>query len=244
MLRRLRLPACLLASVLTVAVLLSACDASGPDAPPEPRFEAEITGAIQKTMRGPAGLARGAEASDAFAGLFGVLPLAPDSLRLPLPDSLNRPPLDALHPSGTILFLRDEDADLFGSGISVFIRGDGPPTPGTYSFQSVSLGPGAPPLRRPTPEALASYAEREDDRVRIAPAAQGSLTVESSSADRLRGRFAFTTLLALDLRAPVPGDTTFADLLRPQPFRTSVSGTFTAARTARAFPSPPDSMGR
>ena len=244
MLRPLRFSACLFVSLLTVTAFLVACDASGPDDPPEPRFEAKITGAIQKTLRGPAGLASGTEAGDAFAGLFGVLPPATDSLILPLPDSLDEAPLDSLRPSGTILFLRDEDASPFGSGISVFIRGDGPPAPGTYAFQTFALGPDALPLRRPAVEAFASYTELEDDTFRIAPAAQGSVTVEASGADLLRGRFAFATLLALELRAPVPGDTTFAGLLEPQPFQTSIAGTFTATRAAAAFPLLLDSMAR
>jgi hypothetical protein len=219
--------------------LLSACDSSGSGDASKPGFEAEISGALQTTMRGPAGLASGEEAGNALSGLFAPLPSLPDTTGLFAPDSLRDVPIDSLRPSGTAIFLRD-DSEGAGRSISFFLRGDGVPEPGTYSLQIASMGPGSPPVRRPEAEAFAGYSELRDEVFRIAPAAQGTLTVETARADRLRGTFSFSTVLAIDLRLPAPGDTSFTDLFEQQFYQTSISGSFTATRAADAFPRLPN----
>lgn len=180
-------------------------------------------------------MARGAEASDAFSGLFGRLPLRSDTTGLFAPDSLRGVPIDSVRPSGTAIFLRDDDANA-GRSISVFLRGDGVPNPGTYALQAPPTDPGASPIRRPEADAIAGYSELRDDAFRIAPAAQGSVTIDEADSNRLSGTFSFSTLIAIDLRRPAPGDTTITDLFEQQLYPTSVSGRFTATRAADAFP--------
>lgn len=212
---------------------LVACDSSGGDGPPTAQFEAEISGSVQKTLRGPAGLAGREEAGNALGGIFGVFP-PPDSLDLPgVPDSLATERPDTLVPAGTALFLRDEGSS--GDGISLFVQGDGLPETGTYSLDLFSLGGGQPDPASDI-EGVALYTALRDSTFRIVPASQGTLTIEEASDDVLRGRFNFSTLLALDIRLPAPGDTSFADNVNQQFFQTSVEGTFTATRAADARP--------
>jgi hypothetical protein len=227
-----------LSAALMLVFALSACD-SGPDANDvtESRFEATLSGTVNKTIRGTANSARSSAMGSAFSGLFAPLPVAPPDSGLFTPpdslrgDSLFVPPPDSLPelPSGTALVLSTADAPGQGEGLSFFFAGDTMPATGEYRIAAPLLFPGDGSPSLPQSDVNGTYSELDGQEFTLAPIVSGTVTIETSTADVLRGRFSLQTVRALTFTFPAPGDTAlFTDPVVPRPFATTINGTFVA----------------
>lgn len=249
-------------AVLTVVLLLcglllplAGCD-SGGGGDPVPEFEARITGAEQRTFRGTAGV----RDSDTFARtlppslVLPLTPIVPDSLfsgRRPdtlftIPDSLSQPP-----PSSTlILGATDDDGEARrGDGLTFVIEGNDRPAPDTYDLSGLAGFVGGiddgGTIPAEIPPAIAVYTRLDASTFRVVPAIGGTLTIEESTPDVVRGTFDLQTALAFETPVPVPLDTTLASRVTQRFYAAQIEGAFTATPTAdAAVPLPLSTLDR
>ncbi|NBC86666.1 MAG: hypothetical protein GVY25_10795 [Bacteroidetes bacterium] len=134
---------------------------------------------------------------------------------------------------GTIVALTTEPASAspvsFSSGttITMFVPDDGDLSPGEYSFaDSQTTGvfgsPGLP--------AVAFYAELNGTSFRTAPATSGAITIDRVTPEGVFGSFRFTTDQAVTVRVTQPVDSTDISGGTPEPFATTIEGSFEAER--------------
>jgi hypothetical protein len=225
-----------LASVLIALILaagLVGCDSGSEE--PEPRFSAELqTQAGSSTLNGTAGLTDGEQFEGDLTTALDLLPaLLPDSVSVP--DTLLTPESVDLQ-EATFVFLTTETGDGQGRTITLIFPGADVPDTGTYRLGD-SNSPDAPadvPF-------VAAYSDYEDDRLLLAPAAGGTVTVNRSAPDQLEGEFDLSMAGAVEIQG-----ISEADLISGTPFdsvRTrdayegaSLGGSFVALRNADAQP--------
>lgn len=226
----------LLVAGLAVGLMvgLTACDSG--EEPPQPEFQAEVSGAVTQSLDGTAGVTDSEALSEEFRGTALLIDAAvPDSL---VPDSLMPggvvPPDSGSVPPATVLLLTaPTDADSpFGQTLAITIPGEDVPAPGAYQV-GVSEDPDSGP---PT---SATYIDNQPDTLLASIATAGTVQIESSSADVIRGRFTLETdqavaVVGLGGGIPQPGSIEF------RPFETTVEGSFTALRSADNQPLLPD----
>ena len=156
-----------LLSLLSLALVVAACDASGPDAlVPQASFDAEVRGAFSRSVQGDA-------VEDAYSGVGAVV-----DLDLNVPD-------DAL----MVLRLEsDETADAF---YIIGTMGDGL-TPGTYPIRRA----GFPEFDSSESRFVALYRyDGPDDEVGVALSTSGTLTISEVSEGEVTGSFRFSALI-------------------------------------------------
>ena len=221
---RLKIPASYVAFGWFVTVVLfavSGCDGSGASKPtPSATFSASVSGDTSATLSGSARVT-----SSASVARFGGA--------IPVPDSnvVDLPPFEMAQ--GTIIALTTEPASAspvsFSSGttITMFVPDDGDLSPGEYSFaDSQTTGvigsPGLP--------AVAFYAELNGTSFRTAPATSGAITIDRVTPEGVFGSFRFTTDQAVTVRVTQPVDSTDISEGTPEPFATTIEGSFEAER--------------
>jgi hypothetical protein len=214
---------------MIVVAGLTACDSN--DAPPTPEFEAEMTGDVEQTLNGTAGMSDSDAFDQQFQGAFRLLPtLLPDSTRpdsLPLPDSINTPP-------ATLLILTAESGNGYGQTITATFYGDSIPETGTYEVGLVLDTARTTPF--PELDVTAGYIDSQPDSLLIAGAMGGTITLEESSQNVMRGRFQLETQQALRLTGLGTTGPLGPDNFGLRPFDTEIRGSFTALRSADAEP--------
>jgi len=226
-----------LASILIALILtagLVGCDSGSEE--PEPRFSAELqTGpGSSTTLDGTAGLTDREQFEGDLTTALDLLPaLLPDSVSVP--DTLLAPESVDLQ-EATFVFLTTETGNGRGQTITLIFPGSDVPGTGTYRLG----GSGSPNAPADVPF-VAAYSDYEDDRLLLAPAAGGTVTVNRSAPDQLEGEFDLSTAGAVEIQG-----ISEADLISGTPFdsvRTrdayegaSLSGSFTAVRDPEARP--------
>lgn len=151
-------------------------------------------------------------------------------------------------PPSTALVLAAPDAEGRGDGITFVIQGTDRPETGTYDLSTGSRfgdgfrgGPGDGATRS---SALAFYSRLDADEFMAAPSVTGSLTIEASTDDVVRGTFDFQTALALVVPVDAPFDSTLADRVTQRFYPARINGSFSATPDAALLPPTPAGSGR
>ena len=226
-----------LASILLALILaagLAGCDSGSEE--PEPRFSAELQTepGSSTTLDGTAGLTDGDQFEGDLTTALELVPaLLPDSVSVP--DTLLTPESVDLQ-EATFVFLTTETGNGRGQTITLIFPGADVPDTGTYRLG----GSGSPDVPADVPF-VAAYSDYEDDRLLLAPAAGGTVTVNRSAPDQLEGEFELSMAGAVELQG-----ISEADLISGTPFdsvrtrdayeEASLSGSFVALRSAENQP--------
>ena len=182
------------ATALLVVILLGACDGTGPEPTPEPRFELTAGAPVNAAVEGNATLG-----NDLSFGEQSVFVL----------------PIQRLGKTVTIVQLAGTVEDSVTHDLSFLRLADGPLEPGTYE-----VGLKAPRCDSPCgpgffPEELftASYGRQTADSLHFYPLKEGTVTVETATDEVVEGTFS--------LDAAMEASVSRADM---QAFRDSLRG--------------------
>jgi len=187
-------------SLLVLCVLLIACDSTGPEPTPEPRFELTAGAPVNASVEGKATV--GNNLSFGEQSVFVL-------------------PIERLGKTVTIVQLSGTYEDSVTHDLSFLRLADGPLEPGTYE-----VGLEAPRCDSPCgpgffPDELftASYGRQTPDSLHFYPLKEGTVTVETATDEVVEGTFSLDAVMEASVsRADMQA---FRDSLREGPPRDS-----------------------
>ncbi|PEN11396.1 hypothetical protein CRI94_15265 [Longibacter salinarum] len=115
--------------------------------------------------------------------------------------------------------------------ILLYLPGATDPTPGEYDLPNLLMTVAGGGITDPSMSSpFATYTEARATALRMAPAISGTITVERVTSEGVFGSFRFTTVQALTLDFAQPVDSPDDSSFEPEPFATTMDGTFEAMR--------------